>query len=173
MSLILRNLTLADEAAFFEGMKHWSEKDLAWYTFTWKPGMSYSSMMDILEKEGQGIDLAPGRVPHSMLYGFVDNKIVGRVSVRHSLNEMLRKRGGNIGYAIAEPYRRTGYATEMVRQVFQYCRGLGMDKIMITCAEENIPSWKIIEKFNGQLEDRVWDEEDQEMIRRYWISITD
>lgn len=43
---------------------------------------------------------------------------------------------------------------------------------MITCADENIPSWRIIEKFNGQLEDRVWDYEDKEMIMRYWISLS-
>ncbi len=172
MSLILRPLKESDETSFFEGMKLWPEDDLSWYTFAWKPGMPYSTMMAILDKEMKGIDLAPGRVPHSMLYGFVDGKIIGRVSVRHSLNEMLRKRGGNIGYAVAEPYRRSGYATEMVRQSLQYCRDLGLDKIMITCSDNNIPSWKIIEKFHGELQDKVWDEEDNEMIRRYWIPLT-
>ncbi len=171
MSLVLRNLEFSDEAAFFEGMKHWQVKDLSWYTFIWKPGMSFAEMLKILENERQGINLAQGRVPHSMLYGFVDGVIVGRVSLRHSLNENLRKRGGNMGYAVAEPFRRNGYATEMVRLAIEYCRGLGMSKILVTCADENIPSWKIIEKFNGQLQDRVWDDEDQEMIRRYWISL--
>ncbi len=172
MSLILRNLTMTDEDSFFEGMKYWSEAELSWYTFSWKPGMTYLEMMTILEKERQGIDLAPGRVPHSMLYGFVDGKIIGRVSVRHSLNEMLRRRGGNIGYSVAASYRQLGYATEMVRQALRYCRDLGINKIMVTCGENNIPSWKIIEKFQGQLQDSIWDEEDQEMIRRYWILLT-
>ncbi len=42
---------------------------------------------------------------------------------------------------------------------------------MVTCAEDNIPSWKIIEHFKGKLEDEVWDDEDKEMIRRYWITL--
>ena len=171
MSLTLRNLTNDDEAAFFEGMKHWSEEDLDWYTFAWKPGMSYSEMMIILDKERRGVDLAPNRVPHTMLYAFVEGKIIGRLSIRHSLNEGLRRRGGHIGYAVAEPFRRSGHATEIVRQGLHYCRELGLSEIMITCADDNVPSWKIIEKFNGKLEDRVWDDVDKEMIRRYWVHL--
>lgn len=30
-------------------------------------------------------------------------------------------------------------------------------------------SWRIIEKLGGQLECTIWDDEEQEMIRRYWV----
>lgn len=83
--------------------------------------------------------------------------------------EMLE--GGNIGYSVAEKYRGNGYATEMVRQVLPYCKQLGMTKLMVSCADDNAPSWKIIEKFGGTLEDKVWDEEENETIRRYWIQL--
>jgi predicted acetyltransferase len=170
-NLILRQLNNQDESAFFEGLKEWEGESLHWYTFSWKPGMTFSEMLLILENEFAGIALAAGRVPHSMLYGFVDGKIIGRVSIRHTLNEHLRIRGGHIGYAVAKPFRKEGYATEMLRQALDHCRELKIPKLMITCADDNIPSWKIIEKFNGKLDDKIWDDEDKEMIRRYWIAL--
>lgn len=171
MAIILRELTEHDESAFFEGMKLWEGESPHWYTFSWKPGMSYQEMHAILVKESAGIDLRPERVPHSMLYAFLDGKIVGRVSVRHQLNEMLRYRGGHIGYAVAKDYRRRGYATEMVRQSLVFCRKLGLQSIMVTCSDSNEASWKVIERFDGKLQDKVWDNQDNEMIRRYWITL--
>jgi predicted acetyltransferase len=132
--------------------------------------MTFPEMLEILEKEAAGIDLAQGRVPHSMLYGFIDGKIIGRVSIRHTLNDYLRRRGGHIGYAVAKQYRKKGFATEMVRQALEFCKKLGIDSVMVTCGDENTPSWKIVEYFGGKLQDRVWDDEDNEMIRRYWIA---
>lgn len=172
MLLVLRELTQDDEQAFFEGLKEWEGESLGNYTFTWKPGMPYAEMLSIMSRDSAGVDLPAGKVPHTMLYGFLDGKIVGRVSIRHALNERLRHRGGHIGYAVARKYRRQGHATEMVRQALAFCRGLGLPSLMVTCADDNEPSWKIIERFGGVLEDRVWDDEDKETIRRYWIQLS-
>ncbi len=169
MALILRELNERDEIAFLEGVQEWQGEDPHWYSFIWKSGMSFQEMLAALEKESAGIDLSPGRVPHTMLYGFFDGKIIGRLSVRHTLNDYLRKRGGHIGYAVAKRFRQKGYATEMVRQGLEFCKSLSINEVMVTCADSNTPSWKIIERFGGKLEDKVWDDEDQEMIRRYWI----
>jgi len=169
MSLILRQLTESDERAFIQGAKEWVGESPGWYSFVWKEGMAFHDMLEILRKEHLGIDIDPSRVPHTMLYGFFEGQIVGRVSVRHKLNEKLRERGGHIGYAVAPRFRGRGFATEMVRQVIPFCKSLGINSIMVTCADDNVPSWKIIEHFGGQLQDRVWDKEDEEMIRRYWI----
>jgi predicted acetyltransferase len=171
MMLELRNLEEKDEEAFFEGMKHWVGEDPHWYSFCWKEGMTFAEMLQILRNDRAGVNLPPERVPHSMLYGFVGGKIIGRLSVRHTLNEKLRYRGGHIGYAVAPPFRRKGYAKEMVRQGLAYCRNLGLSKIMITCADDNEPSWKVIEGFGGKLEDKVWDNVDNETIRRYWVDL--
>ncbi len=173
MSISLRELTLQDEAAFRRGFTQWVGESPHWYSFSWKEGMTYPEMLEILRKEAAGIDLAPGRVPHTMLYAFVDEEIVGRLSVRHTLNDYLRQRGGHIGYAVAKRFRQKGYATEIVRQGLEFCKGLGLDSIMVTCADSNTPSWKIIEKFGGRLQDRVFDEEHKEDIRRYWIMLNE
>ena len=171
MSLILRELTSQDEFAFHEGRSFWPPEDADWHSFAWKEGMLYQDMLEILRKEALGIDLRADRVPHTMLYAFVDGKIVGRVSVRHELNEHLRYRGGHIGYAVSPPFRQRGYATEMVRQALEFCRKLRIESVMVTCADDNVPSWKLVEKHSGVLEDRIWDDVDKEMIRRYWIRL--
>ena len=171
MAIVARTLNPSDEQAFFEGMKEWEGEDPHWYSFSWKTGMAYQEMLSILERESVGVELEPGRVPHTMLYGFLDGKIIGRISVRHTINDRLRKRGGHIGYCVAPRYRKQGHATEIVRQGLEYCKGLGLSSVMVTCADDNVPSWKIIERFGGILEDRVWDDEDKETIRRYWIAL--
>jgi predicted acetyltransferase len=167
--LVLRELTDQDEKAFFEGLKEVDGEDLSWYTFSWKAGMSYQDMMKILKAESAGIDLPAGRVPHSMLYAFLNGKIIGRVSVRHELNEHLRKRGGHIGYWVAKNYRKLGYATQMFRHGLEFCKKMKIHPIMISCADDNEHSWKIIERYGAKLEDKVWDDQDQKLIRKYWI----
>ncbi len=171
MDIVLRELNSTDEEAFLEGLNEWVGESPQWYSFIWKSGMSFKEMLEVLSKERAGKELAPGRVPHTMLYGFLDGVIIGRVSVRHTLNEYLRLRGGHIGYAIAPRFRRKGYATELVAQALEYCKSIGVIDVMVTCADTNEPSWKIIERFKGKLQDKIWDEEDQETIRRYWISL--
>jgi len=58
---------------------------------------------------------------------------------------------------------------EMLAQAIPLCRRLGIQDILITCADENSAFWKVIEKQGGVLENKVFDDVDQEMIRRYWI----
>ena len=171
MDLILRELTDKDEASFMAGIKEWAGESPWWYSFAWKEGMTFPEMMQILRNEAKGVNMAPGRVQHSMLYGFVGVEIVGRLSVRHVLNDYLRKRGGHIGYAVAPRFRKKGYATEIVRQGIEFCRGLALTEIMVTSLDSNVPSCKIIENFGGRLQDTVWDDEDNEMRRRYWIEL--
>ena len=171
MDLILRELTDKDEAAFMAGMKEWVDENPQWYSFAWNEGVTYAEMMQILSNEAKGVNMAPGRVQNSMLYGFVGGEIVGRLSVRHVLNDYLRKRGGHIGYAVAPRFRNKGYATEMMRQGIDFCRRLVLTEIMVTCLDTNVPSRKIIENFGGRLQDTVWDDEDNEMRRRYWIEL--
>lgn len=171
MTFVVRQLTKGDESAFFEGMKLWPAKDLVWYTFSWKPGMTFSQMLTILEDERVGRNMASDRVPHTMLYGFLDDKIIGRVSIRHELNDFLLRRGGHIGYAVAEGFRKKGYATLLMQEGMKYIKNLGLSEILVTCDDANIPSWKIIEKFDARLENKIIDEKENKTIRRYWVKL--
>lgn len=168
----IRLLNEGDEKAFFQGVKEWEGDDLSWFTFAWKPGMSYAEMLKILDDERFGKNLQPGRVPHTMLYGFVNGEIIGRVSIRHELNEYLMKRGGHVGYSVAARFRGNGYATKLMGRAIQFFRDeLKLQKILVTCKDDNVPSWKIIEKFGGILENKFVDESDQALVRRYWVSL--
>jgi predicted acetyltransferase len=172
MSLILRELNENDEQAFLAGYEEYKSDRLDWYTFIWKPGMSHQEHLQKLKNQKQSETIPPGRVPGTMLYAFVNEKIVGRVSIRHELNDFLFKRGGHIGYSVSPFERKKGYATEMLKLTLVYCRtNLGLKKVLITCDDDNIPSWKIIEKCGGKLENKTADEKDGTLFRRYWIDL--
>src|SRR5690606_7006776 len=145
--------------------------DLDWHAFEYMRKLPFKEMLAVLRDESLGINMPPGRVPHTIFYGFLESEIVGRISVRHALNDYLLKRGGHIGYAVAKRFRRRGFATEMVRHALEFCKTIGLKSVLITCADDNIPSWKIIERFGGKLENKIWDDEDQETLRRYWIEL--
>ena len=133
--------------------------------------MPFADYLEKLRKNKLGEDLKSDWVPNSMFYGFVDGEIVGRMSIRHRLNDFLLQRGGHMGYAVAPRFRRRGYALEMVHQVLPICRGLGITRMLVTCTDENDASWRIIERIGGVLENKVWDECHKELVRRYWVTL--
>lgn len=169
--LELRQLNLQDEEAFKKGFAEWAKEDPTWISFIWQDGMTFEKMLQLLEDETKGINLAPGRVAHTMLYGFVNGEIVGRVSVRHELNDFLFQRGGNVGYSVAPRFRKKGYATEMLRQGLLYCKKIGLTEVLITCENENVHSYKVIEKNGGVFENYFVDEREQVIVRRYWVTL--
>ena len=59
----------------------------------------------------------------------------------------------------------------MLRDVLPYCRSLGLDRVLVTCYEENAGSRRTIEKNGGVYENSVVDPTDGESMRRYWISL--
>ena len=134
--------------------------------------MKFEEMLEILQQEASGENLTTGKVPASMLYAFIGDQVIGRVSIRHTLNDSLLERGGHIGYWVAAKFRGLGYASEMFAQSLRHCRlELKMDKILVTCSEKNIPSIKLIEKQGGALENQVWDELEGVFVNRYWINL--
>lgn len=172
MNLIVRRLDINDQEAFFEGLSRFSDMELSWYTFEWKEGMSFEEHLNVLENQFQGRNLPSDRVPASMLYAFLDGKIVGRSSIRHKLNDFLLKAGGHIGYAVATPYQGQGIATEVLKQSLQYCREvLHLEQVLVTCDDDNIGSYKTIEKNNGILENRITLDGKSVATRRYWINL--
>lgn len=171
-NLIVHPLELSDEKVFLESYeKYWKEIDLSWFTFEWKPGQNFSDYIKVLRNEEQGIELKEGRVPHTMLYGFAEGAIVGRVSIRHFLNDYLKERGGHFGYSVAPTFRKKSYSHAMVAEAKTYMKSIGIDKALVTCAVSNIPSVKVIERAGGILQDRVFDQEHGEDIFRYWIPL--
>lgn len=167
----LRELGNQDEKAFLNWIEDWKGQDLFWATFAWEPGISHKEHLQKLEEQKDKNKIPSNRVPATMFYAFVENEIVGRLNIRHELNSHLMQRGGHVGYAVSPKHRHKGYATEIFRQGLKACQNLGLEKILITCGNDNVPSWKIIEKFHGSLENRIYDSEEEEFVRRYWLHI--
>jgi predicted acetyltransferase len=98
-----------------------------------------------------------------------DNKLVGMINIRHTLNEYLYNYGGHIGYSVRKIERRKGYAKEMLKIALEECRKLQMEKVLITCDANNIASAKTVQYCGGILENEV--PNDDILTQRYWIEL--
>ncbi|HEV7649663.1 MAG TPA: GNAT family N-acetyltransferase [Actinophytocola sp.] len=121
----------------------------------------YLASLDLLRA---GVEVPEGLVPATFLVAEVAGEIVGRTSVRHELNDYLLREGGHIGYGVLPAYRRRGHATEILRQSLVVARAAGVDRVLVTCDEDNVASGRAIEACGGR----------QEILpgtrrRRYWI----
>ena len=93
----------------------------------------------------------PERVTETVYWAATTDGIVGRIALRHELNDSLREFGGHIGYEVHPSYRKQGFAKEMLRQVLATPRAQSMGRILVTCSPENIGSRKTILANGGQL----------------------
>lgn len=169
--MILRELTLADEPAFQIMLDQWDGAPGFSMLYGLIAGMDFGSYLKVLSESRDGINLAPGFVPATNLFAFEGQEIVGKVSVRHQLNEHLNNVGGHIGYGVLPDFRRKGYASLMLKSALPYCRTLGLDRVLVTCDVTNEPSAKIIVKNGGVLEN-VFDPKDGSSKKnRYWIQL--
>jgi predicted acetyltransferase len=103
-------------------------------------------------------------------YWLIDkNKFVGHINVRHRLTNKLKRVGGHIGYAIAPSERNKGYGNKILELVLPKVKVLKLKKVLLTCDDSNIASWKIIEKNTGKLKNIIKVKEKK--VRRYWIKL--
>jgi predicted acetyltransferase len=79
------------------------------------------------------------------------------------------KRAGHIGYGIRPSARRRGLATWALGRILDEARVLGMDRVLVVCAADNVASAKTIGRHGGVLEG-IRDTEFGP-ARRYWIKI--
>lgn len=125
----------------------------------------FSEFLQNKHGEAQGIDLKPGRVAQTIYWFYAENRPVGVIKVRRTLTDHLLKRGGNIGYYIRKDSRRLGYGKEMLRLCLEMLRDEKMDRVLITCDDDNTGSQGVITSNRGVLENSI------EGTRRYWIEL--
>ncbi|MBF6216298.1 GNAT family N-acetyltransferase [Nocardia puris] len=133
-----------------------------------EPEMSWADYLRAREDQRQGVNLPDGIVASTFLLATVDGQVVGRTSIRHTLNDGLRRRGGHIGYAVLPQYRQRGYGTAILRRSIVVARSTGIDRILLTCDDSNLGSRRIIEACGGVLEStEPWT--NGTLMCRYWI----
>ena len=113
-----------------------------------------------------------GWVPDSVffLYSEARDKLLGAVNIRHTLNDHLLKCGGHIGDGIRPSERGKGFGKLIIELALKECIKLGINNVLIVCNKNNIASKRAILANGGVLENTVIDEEDGEVIERYWIN---
>ena len=133
------------------------------------PGMAFDLYLKAREEQRTGRALRRRFVPNTFLVAEADREIVGRVSIRHELNDYLAREGGHIGYCVLPGFRRRGYATEILRQALIVARATGIDRVLVTCENNNVASVKVIEACGGKLDSIIELDSMPEGVRRYWI----
>lgn len=100
-----------------------------------------------------------------------DDKVVGMVNLRHTLNDHLLNFGGHIGYSTRPDERGKGYATAMLGLSLPESAKVGLTRVLVTCNKDNEASRRTILAHGGVLENEIWDEGDETFVQRYWIDL--
>ncbi len=158
-----------DEGAFSAAHRALGDEDYQ-FGLGYADGMDWATYLRRLDDQRCGIELREGIVPATFLVGDVHGELVGRTSIRHQLTEYLAREGGHIGYAVVAEHRRRGYATEILRQSLIIARAVGVDRVLITCDDDNVGSATAIERCGGVFDSLVArSDDDGTLCRRYWI----
>lgn len=167
-ALTLRHPHLAEEPEFLRAYEATRTEPI--FYLCYEEGMSLAQYLERLHQYVRGENLPDGHVPSTFLMAFVGERIVGRISIRHELNDFLLREGGHIGYAVVPEFRLRGYATEILRQGLEIARQrLGIARVLVTCDDDNIGSRKVIERNGGMLENVLQTPEMATPKRRYWF----
>jgi len=87
------------------------------------------------------------------LVAVLDKEVIGRISIRHCLNDYLLNFGGHIGFGIIASKRNMGYGSEILKKSIPFALEVGVNEILITCDYDNFASQRVIQKSGGVFED--------------------
>jgi len=102
---------------------------------------------------------------------------IGKISLRlgHNYHSYWN---GNAGYEVDEPHRGHRYATIALKMVLPIAKSHGMDHLVVSCNEDNVASYKTIERCGGKLleisyppEDWIYYRPDLPLKRIYRIEL--
>lgn len=130
------------------------------------------------ENYRKGINLKEGYVPATQFLCIrkSDDKLVGMLQIRHTLNDSLLNFGGHIGDSVAVSERGKGYGKLIIKLGLDKCRKMGITRVLVTCKDTNVASRKCILANGGKFEDKrqITDPANKDygkFLERYWFDI--
>lgn len=168
-TITLRPVALSDEEVVRS-----ANVEMAADGFTFAFGLEgttiFADYVQELRDRREARDVKNGAVPETFLLAEADGAVVGRLSLRHTLDDRLREKGGHIGFGVLPGHRRRGYATQILRRALGLARDIGLQRVLITCSEHNLGSRSVIETLGGVYHDSTT-QPGEEATRRYWIEL--
>src|SRR5947208_1161927 len=95
MMLVLRKLAASDAEAFARAYRATAATDPT-FARGFADGMSFPAYLARLDDDEHGLHLPDNHVPSTTYFSFLGTELVGRLMLRHRLNEQLRQTGGPI-----------------------------------------------------------------------------
>lgn len=144
----LKELTLKDDRETFNMIKEIGPGENGFVNSGYD--MSYDQYSEYLQRNfdnSRGINLKPEYVPQTIYWLYAHNRPVGFGKLRDYLNDSLKINGGHIGYTIRPSERGKGYGNLILRELLEKAKNKGIEKVLLTIDENNIPSCKMA-KFN-------------------------
>ncbi|MCF6466626.1 MULTISPECIES: GNAT family N-acetyltransferase [Eubacteriales] len=158
-------------SSYIDAIKEFSEYKVDTYQFL---DASKYDIFEKIENFKTGKNLPLNYVKATYLWLVEDDEFIGEVSIRHELTDSLLCFGGNIGYGIRYSKWNKGYGTIMLSLALKHAKEVvGLNKVLITCNDNNLGSARVIEKNFGLLQDKIINVIDgvERITRRYWIEI--
>ena len=169
--LFLAEPSLTYKESFLAGTRESQAEGLELYINLDKISTDFEAFLHMLRDASNRAKIPPERVPMSDYWLIDGDDYVGRLSLRHELNDALLLWGGHIGYQIRPSKRRRGYGKEILRLGLIKAKERGLRHVLVTCDEDNTGSRKIIEFNGGQLENIIEVSDSPVRKMRYWIDI--
>lgn len=169
MTYKIIELTPGHEEAYISYIKEWEAEGNKIVPMAASRGdKTYAQLLESLEYHKSDAVYDQGWVPAS-LYFLEDDQgiLLGAIHFRHELNENLMVEGGHLGYGVRPSQRGHGLGSKMLAMTLELPELKAIDRVLITCDDDNIGSAKTIEKNRGHLENKV--AVGDKMVRRYWI----
>lgn len=136
------------------------------------PAQPFSALVNRLNDASQGVGLPDGFVAHSTYWLMDEGQLLGVSNLRHALTPALQQCGGHIGYGVRPSAQGRGVGKELLRQTLRQAQSMGLARVLLTCAKDNVASSRVILANDGVLEDEIVDPQTGRDSLRYWIDVT-
>ncbi|GCE31809.1 hypothetical protein KDA_72930 [Dictyobacter alpinus] len=143
--------------------QHLSREELA---------IHFASFVQRLRDQADIARIEPGHIPFSEFWLIDGNAYLGMLVLRHTLDEDLLQKGGHIGYVIRPSSRQQGYGKLILSYGLAKAKARGLERVLLTCDEDNASSRAIIEANGGVLENIIQIERWPAPVCRYWIQLS-